>query len=309
MKRVLGFIFIFAAFSFMGLVAADIKIPSVDASCDKVDCKDCVRPEQGPTGPTGPTGATGATGATGSTGPTGPTGPFGSVGDTGPTGPMGFPGAQGATGPTGPDGTDGTDGITGPTGPTGATGATGATGTTGPVGPIGIQGDTGVTGPTGLTGVTGATGAIGSTGATGATGPTGPTYVTYDTGESFTVSMTVQVLSGATGNYLRPYVVYPDGQVQYEPYITLPTGSNPIVIPDILVEDPPFGTYHIGVYNYVNFSATPLNGILNVDVDNSAIIGSPGDPITFDPVPFNKGIIMADGLQADVSYTYIVPPN
>jgi hypothetical protein len=118
--------------------------------------------------------------------------------------------------------------------------------------------------------------------------------------------MQVDIVSGGTNNSLLPYIIYPDGTVQLGTYLDAPFIS-PVVFDPMVVNDPPFGTYHIGVYNYARFG-DPINGVLSVSVDNSAITGTPGDPIDFDAVPFFLDTNPADAIQVDVSYTYIVPP-
>lgn len=137
----------------------------------------------------------------------------------------------------------------------------GGKGHSGSRGPRGFTGDPGATGPAGPF-------VVGPTGATGATGATGPSPFTADTDETltFTVDLIVPgpiVLGSALT--ITPFVTAPDGTTTEGTPVTFPAGlpgiaAGTLSFPIPTINDPLFGTYHVGL----NFN--PAGGLVGLGV-------------------------------------------
>jgi hypothetical protein len=126
------------------------------------------------------------------------------------------------------------------------------------------NGKRGSHGHIGATGPSGATGAISAVGATGPTGPAGAFPV--DTGETLTFDSGLTVSAGAAGSTAIGFVSLPDGTVLETAAVTpLVIGLN--TIPTIVVTDPEFGTYTVGVQ--VTSGVVAVNGTLTDTVTSS----------------------------------------
>lgn len=190
----------------------------------------------------------------------------------------------------------------------GLDGPPGFRGRPGPLGPVGLRGPTGPTGILGFTGPTGGPGPVGVTGVTGPTGATGATFVfPPDTGAFFSVNMTLVVTAVDNANSIQPYIAYPDGTIQLGTVIQPPVLAVGVLnIPIQIVANPVFGTYHIGVYNYVIMPGVPMTATLSTSVTTST---TPGYAVELDPQSFQMGSpAPADAIQVTSDYTYIVNP-
>lgn len=84
----------------------------------------------------------------------------------------------------------------------------------------------------------------GSEGVEGATGPAGE--FPSDTGESLTVNFTLGLMDLVAEGVLVPFVTGPDGVTVEGPAINYAPNSMPVIAP-IVISDPAFGFYNIGL--------------------------------------------------------------
>lgn len=175
----------------------------------------------------------------------------------------------------------------GPSGATGANGNTGATGATGAGGPIG------------LTGATGATGAIGLQGATGPTGPTGNGPFIQDMGQSltFTTSGLFPATPGGT-LVIIPFVTAPNGITYEGTSVTAPLGGGTVNFQPIIVENPVFGRYNVGL-STINTNG-PLTGIV---INGTAVLASRNNTTTTGLSPLAVSLLTGES-QFSVNFTY-----
>ncbi|MCB1114129.1 MAG: hypothetical protein KDK62_05170, partial [Chlamydiia bacterium] len=144
-------------------------------------------------------------------------------------------------------------------------------------------------------------GPTGFVGVTGATGPTGPSPFVEDTGRllEFNLTLSSDVVSYSSANVYVPYVSTPDGDLVLGNILT--DYSDPI--DPIIVLDPVFGEYHVGVLVYtedVSGFDPDLELTLDVLVDNFQNT----DYITTGLTTTDAG---KSAVQIAASYGYFIP--
>lgn len=162
------------------------------------------------------------------------------------------------------------------------------------------NGHRGHSGDPGAAGAAGAAGVAGAPGAPGAVGPAGPAGTfPVDTGETLTFNQNLNVTAGL-GVIVTPFVSQPDGTVLLGPSVTI-TALGPITFDPIVIVNPQFGTYTVGVQadtNPTNLTAT-LDASVDATRDGSATIFISGLPVVVPLARFG---------QVSADFTYGSPP-
>lgn len=124
----------------------------------------------------------------------------------------------------------------------------------------------------------GSTGSPGEPGPTGPVGPVGPgPNFPVDSNQSLTFNLSFEIPTpeaitissiGYTGT-VTPFVTRPDGATQQGPAIDLVSFTGNMICPPILVDNPPFGNYLIGLQFTANSGPNWQDAYLSCDINAS----------------------------------------
>jgi hypothetical protein len=162
----------------------------------------------------------------------------------------------------------------------------------------GHKGRNGRDGNGGGRGATGARGPRGPAGDTGATGPAGPGPFVTDTGESlsFIFNLTLGIVLFPAAPGIVPFVSTPDGRV----LTTTPFDPSLLLLQTrtIIVTDPVFGTYHMGLLIPPSLAAVALS------LNNFVFASRNGGSLTAVPLAVDIAVPLGVQTQVQEEYTY-----